>query len=55
MIGKKYLGIMSMINKEKFEINCNILGEHNDIWSINVEEDYHEESSTGRSAPEFKD
>jgi len=32
----------------------NILGEHNDIWSINVEEDYHEESSTGRAAPEFK-
>ena len=28
-----------------------ILNEDNDIWSINVEEDYHEEVSTGRSAP----
>ena len=33
----------------------NILGENNDIWSINVEEDYHEESSTGRAAPEIKE
>ena len=28
-----------------------LLNQNNDIWSINVEEDYHEESSTGRSAP----
>ena len=28
-----------------------VLGETNDIWKINVEEDYHEEISTGRSAP----
>ena len=28
-----------------------ILNENNDIWSINVEEDYHEEVSTGRAAP----
>ena len=33
----------------------NILGERNDIWSINVEDDYHEESSTGRAAPKFKE
>ena len=33
----------------------NILGESNDIWSINVEDDYHEESSTGRAAPKFKE
>lgn len=31
----------------------NILGEDNNIWSINVEEDYHEEFSTVRSAPKF--
>jgi protoporphyrinogen oxidase len=30
----------------------NILkNENNNIWTINVEEDYHEESSTGRAAP----
>ena len=33
----------------------NILGAHHDIWSVNVEQEYHEESShsagTGRSAP----
>ncbi len=28
-----------------------LLGETNDIWKINVEEDYHEEVSTGRNAP----
>ena len=28
-----------------------ILNEKNDIWTINVEEDYHEEASTGRTAP----
>ena len=32
-----------------------ILNELNDIWKINVEEDYHEEISTGRSAPVQKD
>ena len=32
-----------------------VLGETNDIWKINVEEDYHEEISTGRSAPVQKD
>lgn len=29
----------------------NIFGEENDIWKINVEENYHEEVSTGRSSP----
>ncbi len=29
----------------------NIFGENNDIWKINVEEDYHEEASTGRASP----
>ena len=29
----------------------NILGAHNDIWTVNVEEEYHEEGSTGRDAP----
>jgi len=29
----------------------NIFGEKNKIWEINVEDDYHEEVSTGRSAP----
>ena len=33
----------------------NILGENNDIWSINVEEDYQEEYSTGGAAPEIKE
>ena len=28
-----------------------LLGETNDIWKINVEDDYHEEINTGRSAP----
>ena len=28
-----------------------ILGEKNNIWKINLEEDYHEEFSSGRSAP----
>ena len=28
-----------------------ILGEKNNIWKVNVEEDYHEEISSGRSAP----
>ena len=28
-----------------------LLNETNDIWNINVEEDYHEEVSTGRNAP----
>ena len=28
-----------------------VLGEKNNIWKVNVEEDYHEESSSGRSAP----
>ena len=28
-----------------------LLGETNDIWKVNVEEDYHEEVSSGRSAP----
>ena len=32
-----------------------VLNEANDIWKINVEEDYHEEISTGRSAPVQKD
>ena len=32
-----------------------VLNEFNDIWKINVEEDYHEEMSTGRSAPVQKD
>ena len=32
-----------------------VLNEVNDIWKINVEEDYHEEISTGRSAPVQKD
>lgn len=32
-----------------------LLGEKNDIWKINVEEDYHEEISTGRSAPTQND
>jgi protoporphyrinogen oxidase len=31
-----------------------ILGEKNNIWKVNVEEDYHEEISTGRSAPTQK-
>lgn len=31
-----------------------ILNEKNDIWNINVEDDYHEEISTGRSAPTIK-
>jgi UDP-galactopyranose mutase len=31
-----------------------ILNEKNDIWKINVEDDYHEEISTGRSAPTIK-
>ena len=30
----------------------NILnGENNNIWEVNVEDDYHEEVSTGRDAP----
>jgi protoporphyrinogen oxidase len=29
----------------------NILGADHDIWSVNVEEEYHEEGSTGRDAP----
>ena len=29
----------------------NIFGEKNNIWEINVEDDYHEEVSTGRAAP----
>ena len=29
----------------------NIFGEKNDIWKVNVEEDYHEEVNTGRSSP----
>jgi protoporphyrinogen oxidase len=33
----------------------NILGEHHDTWTVNVEQEYHEETShsagTGRSAP----
>jgi len=28
-----------------------LLNEKNDIWKVNVEEDYHEETRTGRSAP----
>ena len=28
-----------------------LLGENNNIWKINVEDDYHEEVSTGRDAP----
>ena len=28
-----------------------LLNEENDIWKVNVEEDYHEEVKTGRSAP----
>ena len=28
-----------------------LLGEKNDIWQVNVEEDYHEEKKGGRSAP----
>jgi protoporphyrinogen oxidase len=28
-----------------------LLGETNDIWKVNVEEDYHEEVKSGRSAP----
>jgi UDP-galactopyranose mutase len=31
-----------------------ILGEKNNIWKVNVEEDYHEEISSGRSAPTQK-
>jgi UDP-galactopyranose mutase len=29
----------------------NIFGATNDIWSVNVEEEYHEAGSTGRDAP----
>jgi len=29
----------------------NILGADHDIWSVNVEEEYHEEAKTGRDAP----
>ena len=29
----------------------NIFGEKNNIWNINVEEDYHEEVSSGRASP----
>lgn len=29
----------------------NIFGEKNNIWSINVDDDYHEEVNTGRSSP----
>ena len=29
----------------------NIFGADHDIWSVNVEEEYHEEGSTGRDAP----
>ena len=35
----------------------NILGEHHDTWAVNVEQEYHEETTgshsagTGRSAP----
>ena len=25
----------------------NLLGAHHDVWAVNVEEDYHEESTTG--------
>ena len=32
-----------------------VLNEVNDIWKINVEEDYHEEISTGRSGSVQKD
>ena len=30
-----------------------ILNQNNDIWSINVEEGYHEEINTGRAAPQI--
>jgi hypothetical protein len=29
----------------------NILGADHDIWNVNVEQEYHEEGSTGRDAP----
>jgi hypothetical protein len=29
----------------------NIFGADHDIWSVNVEEEYHEAGSTGRDAP----
>ena len=29
----------------------NIFGERNDIWSVNVEKDYHEELPVDRSIP----
>jgi hypothetical protein len=29
----------------------NIFGAAHDIWSVNVEEEYHEAGSTGRDAP----
>ena len=32
-----------------------LLHEDNDIWEVNVEEDYHEELKTGRSAPVQKE
>ena len=32
-----------------------ILGENNNIWKVNVEDDYHEEISTGRSVPKIVD
>jgi len=31
-----------------------LLGEKNNIWKVNVETDYHEEISSGRSAPTQK-
>ena len=30
-----------------------LLNQNNDIWSINVEESYHEEINTGRAAPQI--
>ena len=31
-----------------------LLNQKRDIWKINVEEEYHEEVSTSRSAPKLK-
>ena len=29
----------------------NIFGARHDVWTVNVEEEYHEQGSTGRDAP----
>ena len=45
------LNKMKNIKKVRDFFEKELINENNDIWSLSVEEDYHEEVSTGRAAP----